>query len=164
MESVNARQANLSFQSFKPTLIALILMIVLGSGLYAFNKMNKGSQASAGSPATSVISLQTLEEEYGLGVNLVAVTAAGGMVDLRLRISDSQKAKALLGDQANFPKLRASNGLVLQASEDVAAQPVKFEDDGNIFVLYMNAQNAVKPGDPVNIVFGDLQVEAIQTR
>ena len=54
--------------------------------------------------------------------------------------------------------------LVLQASEDVAAQPVKFEDDGNIFVLYMNAQNAVKPGDPVNIVFGDLQVEAIQTR
>jgi hypothetical protein len=41
MESVNTSQANLSFQSFKPTLIALILLIILGSGLYVFNKMNK---------------------------------------------------------------------------------------------------------------------------
>lgn len=163
MESVNARQVNPSFQSFKPTLIALILLLVMGAGLFAY-KAYTGSQANEVSPAASVITQRILEQDYGLGVNLVAVTAAGGMVDLRLRISDSQKAKALLGDQANFPKLRASNGLVLQAAQDIASQPIKFEDGGNIFVLYPNGQNAFKTGDPVTIVFGRIQVEPIAAK
>jgi hypothetical protein len=163
MENVNARQANLSFQANKPLLIALILLIMLGSGLLAFKAL-KGSQVKVGSPAASVVTQQTLQEQYGLGVNLVAVTAAGGMVDLRLKITDSQKAKALLGDQANFPALRASNGVVLQAAQDIASQPIKFENGGNIFVLYPNGQNSVKSGDPVTIVFGDIQVEPIPAK
>jgi hypothetical protein len=163
MESVNARQVNLSFQGYKPILIGLILLVMLGSGLYAY-KAYKGSHANAVSPVTSVINQQKLEQDYGLGVNLVAVTAAGGMVDLRLRITDSQKAEALLGDQANFPKLLASNGVVLQAAQDIASQPIKFEDGGNIFVLYPNGQNAFKTGDPVSIIFGSIQVEPIPAK
>jgi hypothetical protein len=163
MESVNARQASLSFKGNKPLLIALVLLIMIGSGLYA-SMAYKASQARAVLPATRVITLQKLEEDYGLGVNLVAVTAAGGMVDLRLRITDSQKAKALLGDQANFPKLLASNGLILQAAQDIASQLIKFEDGANIFVLYPNGQNAFKSGDPVNIIFGGIQVEPIPAK
>jgi hypothetical protein len=163
MESVNARQENLSFQVNKLLLIALILLIMMGGGLFAYKTL-KGSPVKVGSPAASVITQQTLQEQYGLGVNLVAVTAAGGMIDLRLKITDSQKAKALLGDQANFPTLRASNGLVLQAAQDIASQAIKFEDGGNIFVLYPNGQNAVKSGDAVTIVFGDIQVEPIPAK
>ena len=85
-------------------------------------------------------------------------------MDLRLSILDGGKAKALLADQTNFPALLVGSGVVLRASQDLASQPINFDTDSHIFVLYPNSQSVVKPGDPVTIVFGDLQVEAIQTR
>lgn len=163
MDSVNTRQANPGFQVNKSILIALILVIMTGSGLYAYKAFTT-SRAKTVPPISRIISQQTLAGEYGVGVNLVAVTAAGGMVDLRLKIIDGQKAKLLLKDQANFPALRAGNDVVLRASQEVANQEIKFDDGSNIFVLYPNAQNAVKPGDPVSIVFGDIQVEPIQSK
>jgi hypothetical protein len=56
------------------------------------------------------------------------------------------------------------NDLVLRTSQDAAEQDIQFENGKTIFLLYPNAQNIVKPGDPVNIVLGDLQVEAIQAK
>ena len=77
--------------------------------------------------------------------------------------SGSQALKALK-EEGIETILINPNIATVQTSEDIASQPIKFEDGSNIFVLYPNNQNAVKPGDPVNIIFGDLQVEAIQTR
>ena len=163
MQSANTRPSTTLFQSKKSFMIILILMIlvVIGSGTYY---ALKAAQEQSHPQVETVISQNMLAKQYGLGVNLIAVTAAGGMVDLRLKITDAEKAKALLGDQTNFPALRARDGVILQTSEDIASQPIKFEDGASIFVLYMNTQNAVKPGDSVSIVFGDLQVEAIQTK
>lgn len=156
MESAKARPTSSRSQALRPLAIAAILLLLAVVGL---------SIANNSSPkAPTVIGQQTLAEQYGLGVNLVAVTAAGGLVDLRLRIIDAAKAKALLEDQANFPALRASNQVVLRAAEDIASQPIEFKDGGNIFVLYPNTDNAVKPGDAVTILFGDRQVEAIQSK
>jgi hypothetical protein len=164
MQSANARPTIPLFQSKKSSAIAMVLVVVLmviGIGTYnAF----KATPVQSLPQAATVLSQQMLTEQYGLGVNLVAVTAAGGMVDLRLKITNSEKAKALLGDQANFPALRAGNGVVLQAAQDIASQPIKFEDGGNIFVLYPNGQNAVRSGDPVTIVFGAIQVEPIPAK
>jgi hypothetical protein len=163
MQSVNARPTIPFFQSHKSLLIALILVIlaVVGLGTYiAF----KATQVQSPPQAMTVLSQQTLAEQYGLGVNLIAVTFAGGMLDLRLKIIDGEKAKALLDDQTNFPALRAGNGVVLRASEDVAKQEIKFENGSNLFILYPNAQNVFKPGDPVTIVFGNIQLEPIPAK
>ena len=54
--------------------------------------------------------------------------------------------------------------VVLRTAEDVAKQEIQFENGKSIFVLYPNNQNVVKSGDPVTIVFGDLQVEAIEAQ
>jgi hypothetical protein len=164
MQNVNARPTIPLIQSNKSFPIAVILVVVLMViGISTYNAF-RAAQVQPLPQTATVLSQPMLAEQYGLGVNLVAVTAAGGMVDLRLKITDSQKAKALLGDQANFPTLRASNGVVLQAAQDIASQPIKFEDGGNIFVLYPNGQNAVKSGDPVTIVFGGIQVEPIPAK
>jgi hypothetical protein len=160
MEIVEPRQANLWFHANKLLLLALILVVMIGAGLYTY-QASRGYQARPDPLAGEVISQQTLNEKYGLGVNLIAVTGAGGMVDLRLRIINAEKAKALLGDSGNFPALRAGNGVVLRASEDSFAQAIQFKNGGSIFILYANAQSSIKPGDPVTIVFGDLQVESI---
>jgi hypothetical protein len=163
MESVKSRPAPAAFHSNKSVPLALILVILIGIGLYAY-RASKTGRANPAAPAGKTVTQQMLADEYGLGVNLIAVTGAGGMLDLRLKIIDGEKAKALLDDPANFPALRVGNGLVLKASEDRSVQAIKFENGGSIFALFPNAQNIVKPGDPVTIVFGDFQVEAIPAK
>jgi hypothetical protein len=148
----------------KPVMIAMIVVVLAVLGLYGYSVFSAFQPSSHAREGIVSISESTLEEMYGLRVQLIAVTAAGGLVDLRLRIIDGQKAKVLLNDQANFPELHVGNGVVLQASQDITSQTINFDDGSNLFVLYPNSQNVVKPGDPVTIVFGDLQVEAIQTR
>jgi len=92
------------------------------------------------------------------------VTAAGGLIDLRLQIVDAEKAKSFLKDPINFPALRLEDDVFLRVSEDVAKQGIQYENGKSIFVLYPNAQNVIKSGDPVTIVFGDLQLEATQAK
>ena len=110
------------------------------------------------------ITQSALEENYGLRVQLIAVTAAGGLVDLRLQIVDAEKAKAFLDDRANFPTLRLENDVVLRSAEDIATQEIQFEEGQMIFILFPNAGNSLRPGDAVNIVLGNLQVEPIKAK
>ena len=163
MESVKVKPALPFFRSDKSFAIAVVI-VILGVALLSTYNAFRMAQAQTALQARTVVSEQALAEQYGLGVNLVAVTAAGGMIDLRLKIIDAAKAKALLGDQANYPKLLVGNNVILQAEDNIASQPIKFEDGGNLFVLYPNALGEVKQGDPVSIIFGNLQVEAINSR
>ena len=164
MQAVKGDRATvISKRTSKIILIAFSLAFLLIFSLYIRKALTAIRISSLPQPI-AVVSKGALEEQYGLRVNLVAVTAAGGLIDLRLRIIDGEKAKTLLANQANFPTLRVGKSIELQASPDIASQTIKFENGNNIFVLYPNSQNVVKPGDTVNIVFGDLQVEAIQTK
>ena len=82
--------------------LQLLLVILIAAGLAVFNFYKPGSTFAL---PTTVISQSALEEKYGLRVNLVAVTGAGGFVDLRLKIVDGEKAKLLLTDAKKFPSL-----------------------------------------------------------
>ena len=148
----------------KILLFVFILIGFLGIGLYA-NNVFKAFQPSSLPRGTTVISQSLLEEKYGLRVNLVAVTAAGGMVDLRLKIIDGEKAKSLLQDKKNFPVLVASDGKTqLNVSEETKSQEIKFENGVDIFLLFPNAGNAVKPGASVTLMFCDTALEPIDAR
>jgi hypothetical protein len=160
MESVKASPRMPGLHTGKVFNLAVILVILAAIGLSTYTAFNAARSQDLHRAAT-VISQQALADDYGLGVNLVAVTAAGGMVDLRLRIVDGEKAKALLENQTNFPEIRTSDGVILQASQNVASQTIKYDNGYVIFVLYPNAQSAVKSGDPVSILFGDVQVDSI---
>jgi len=163
MIDVKTKTMGKQFSSNKPLLlIAIILVLLLALGLYGYNAFRAFQSPQPGEVVT--ISQSDLEANYGLRVQLVAVTAAGGLVDLRLQFVDAEKAKAFLDDPANYPALSVGNDLVLRTSQDAAEQDIQFENGKTIFLLYPNAQNIVKPGDPVNIVLGDLQVEAIQAK
>jgi hypothetical protein len=151
------------FSSNKYLLLAIILIILLSLGLYGYNAF-RTSQAASSQPGIIPITQSTLEEDYGLRVQLLAVTAAGGLVDLRLQIVDAEKAEALLSESTNIPALRVGDDVILRTSEDAAAQDIQFEDGKSIFVMFPNTGNILKPGDPVNIIFGDLQLETIQSK
>jgi len=142
---------------------AIILVILVVSALYFYNAQQKLQPASLPED-TVTISQTTLEKEYGLRVNLVAVTGAGGFVDVRLKILDGEKAKSLLSDKTNFPTLLVNDDIILNASEDTKSQEIRFNDDSNIFIMYVNSVNVVKQGSQLRIRFGDIVLDPITVK
>ena len=110
--------------------------------------------------------VKALADQYGIRVNLIAVTAAGGLVDFRLKILDAEKARLLLQESSDVPALLVANGeAVLTAPEDSTGQLLNsLVDDGNIFLMYPNVGSAIKPGMPVTVQFGEIRLEPIQAQ
>lgn len=135
-----------------------ILAVAILVGLLAYSSLSGGLARGAAAP----LSLEALEGQYGLRVNLIGVTAAGGMIDLRLKVLDAEKARALLEGQAQFPALAvAGSHKLLTAPEEAQEQGLTLEDNGMVYVLFPNGGNAVKPGDRVTVVFGEQRLEPI---
>jgi len=143
--------------------IVIILSLLSVIGLYINNAI-KAFHATNLPNGTNMISQSALEEKYGLRVNLVALTAAGGLVDVRLKIVDGDKSKLLLADKQNFPALRTEQGIILSAPEETKSQKIEFISGGNLFIIYPNSGNAIQHDTPVTLVFGDITVEPIQTK
>jgi len=162
MQAVKADRTTVppkSTNKLMPVIFILVILIIIA--FYITNAF-KTLQAVSLPQAAASISQNALEEQYGLRVNLLAVTAAGGMVDLRLKMLDGEKVKSLLQNKKNFPTLLVEDrNITLKASEDASAQEIKFENNGGLFLLFPNTGNAVKTGSKVTLVFGDLQVEPI---
>jgi hypothetical protein len=165
MQSVKANQAaGVVPQTLSGKILfsALILIVLLAAGLYLFNAYQAFQPSLPGD--TTLISQATLEEKYGLRVNLIAVTAVGGFVDVRLKMLDSEKARLLLEDKNNFPALLVGDDLVLNAPEFTKSKEISFVDGGNMFIMYPNSRNAIRPGTPVRILFGDIATEPVNAR
>ena len=143
--------------------IVIILSIFVVAAIYV-NNASRAFQAASLPKGTVEISQGTLEEKYGLRVNLIAVTAAGGFVDVRLKIMDGEKLKLLLADKANFPTLYTEQGAILNAPEDTKSQDIQFISGGNLFIIYPNSGNVIKRDSPVTILFGNIAVEPINAR
>ena len=142
---------------------ALILFILIGLAL-VINDVYRASQPESLPKNTITISQTVLEEKYGLHINLIAVTGAGGFVDVRLKMTDADKAKLLLADAKNFPALFTEKGITLKAPNDTKSQKIEFVPGGNLFIMFSNAGNAVQRGKQVTIMFGDTAVESITVR
>jgi len=102
MKAITVNTVSGSPRLNKYLISAMILAVLILVGTLAYHAQQKPGSAVV-PPGMTMISQSALEEQYGLHVNLVAVTAAGGLVDLRLKILDGEKAKSLLGDPKHFP-------------------------------------------------------------
>jgi hypothetical protein len=140
--------------------IAIIFIVVLVVAIY-INNAYQALKPPALSSDTVILSQSAFEAKYGLHVNLIAVTGAGGFVDLRLKITDGAKAKVLLADKKNFPSLFVTNGITLNAPDDTKTQPIDYVSGGNLYIMYPNGGDSVHPGEPVQIVFGNTALEPI---
>jgi hypothetical protein len=101
---------------------------------------------------------RALEECCGIRITLIAVTASGGMVDLRYKVLDPVKAKAALQDQANVPVLIAEDGTRLPSPG--LAEPNQDPVEGRVYyMLYPNTRGVVRPGTRVTVVVGEVQLE-----
>ena len=139
---------------------AALLLLLLAAGLLAYRAWPSEKQASvAGTP--QLASAKTFEERFGLSVTLVAVTASGGIVDIRFKVLDADKARGTLQDDKNMPLLNVEGSTMTPMMRDTAIQDQDLEVGKVYYILYSNPRGMVKPGTPVSVAIGDLVLEPI---
>ena len=109
---------------------------------------------------TPEVSLDAFQEEYGVEVYRVAVSALDGIVDVRLKIVDVEKAEQLLEEDEDghgHSALLASDTLILAPH----LHRVPMKEGKTIYVFYPNPQSVVKRGTPVSLVFEDARLEPV---
>jgi hypothetical protein len=108
-----------------------------------------------------VVSAASLEDVYGLRLNIVAVTAAGGLVDVRFTVTDKDKALHVLHDASSMPALYVeASGAVLRAPKPLAHKMVLL-NGATYFVLYPNSGGAIQRGTSVSVVIDSVRSQPI---
>jgi len=142
--------------------VTIIVLLLVSVATFLVYRSRTAGQAAATGPGVEPISAGDLEERYGVRLRLLAVTAGGGMVDLRLKILDAEKATPLLGEPSKPPLLVAEDsGTTLQAPEGSMGEEIRLQDGQVLILLYPNAGGAIRPGTPVSVVFGNERLEPV---
>lgn len=104
-----------------------------------------------------------LEVQAGIQIAQVGLTAHGGMVDVRFKVLDAGKAKALLGNPANAPMLIAGDQPPLHPPHH-ALKGARFAPGQVFYILYPNARGAVQPGVDVSVAMGDARLGPVKAQ
>ena len=135
-----------------------ILLALLVVGFYrAWPDQEETSKS--GTP--QLASAKMLEERFGIRVTLIAATAGGGIVDLRFKVLNADKARAVLQDDKSLPVLSVEGTSIEPMMPDDAIGNQDLEVGKVYYILYSNPRGMVKPGTPVSVAIGDLVLEPI---
>ena len=138
-------------------LIPVALLFVLVIAFFAYRAWT----ASGTTSAPPGISQAVLEEQYGLQVRLIGVTAAGGLIDFRLKTVEADKARLFLEDPGNLPiSLITAGGTEILAADSMD-EDFQWEDGGILFMLLPNPGGEIQPGNLVTVKFGEMQLEPL---
>lgn len=138
----------------------LLLVVAAGATTFALWPEPK-ADVRAG---TSLVTREGMAARYGIDVNLIGMTAAGGLIEFRYQVLDPDKADAMIHDATLLPVLVVEEtGQTL-----VIGTPHHHVNElalgGTYFFLLANAHNAVHAGSLVTLVMGDVRVEHVQVR
>jgi hypothetical protein len=142
---------------FIPTIILIAVI-----ALVAFNQLDL-TPAAKGVDTTIPIS-EEIEEKYGIRFTYLALSANGGLVDLRYRVVDAEKAKNFGHDRETAPMLVAEDSGKTLETTIMGFHNHRVEPSHVYYVLYRNTGNAIRPGEKVTIAIGDLTLSHVLAR
>lgn len=110
--------------------------------------------------SASSVDEAVIQDRYGVRVDLLGLTALGGLVQLRFTVLDAAKATALFHDDASRPII------VVPPSGDLLLPPrsahkMTMLNGASYFVLFPNAANAVRGGETVSLAMGDVRLDGL---
>ncbi len=133
---------------------AVLLVAALVGGL-AWQRRPGPNPAIASSHE---ITADVLESRYGVRLDVVALLASGGLLELRLQVIDADKATALFGEVEDMPMLAVEGtNAVLESAKGMKHQLVLL-DGAAYFLLYTNVDNVVHEGSTVAFVLNGERV------
>jgi hypothetical protein len=101
-------------------------------------------------------------DHNGVEVLMLGVTAEGGLIDVRFQVTDAEKAAFLL-EEANRPRLIVEDGGVV-LTRHIRPEYKSLETGRIYYLLFANAQNAIRPGSLVTVELDGLRLEHLVAR
>ena len=164
MSTFEARQSRV-FLPRERLLLALALLgsLTLATGVAVW-LLASGSPSSSDQRLSQAAAEAAFLEETGVKVARVAVTGGGGIVDLRYRVIDPDKA-ALVHSPGKPPTVMDErSGRVLDELFMGHAHKGKFKAGVAYYLLFVNRQGAVRPGGRVAVALGGVRLEHVLVR
>jgi len=147
-----------------PSLLGMLIVVGCAAVLAA-RWTGDSRTAAAGhrlEPATAIPT--ELEEQWGIRLLGIRLSAAGNMLDFRYRIADAEKA-VRLADRKVQPYVidRKSGGrLLVPATPTIGAlrqTSLNPLPNRTYFTLFANPGKEIRAGDKVTVVIGDFRAE-----
>ncbi|MCW2761543.1 MAG: hypothetical protein JWR85_1744 [Marmoricola sp.] len=111
---------------------------------------------------TTLVDAQGMAARYGIRVSLIAVTAAGGLVEFRYQVVDPDKADRIVHDRELAPAFVVEEtGATLVMSSPPHHHGAELKLGGTYYFLLANAHSAVRRGSHVTLVIGDARLEHV---
>jgi hypothetical protein len=123
------------------------------------------------------------EEDWGIKVISVSLTAGGGMIDVRYQVTDPEKAAAALGGSVDHSHGTVSAQslqnapLLVDEQTGYAVMEANLHQMGGVrrerqspdvgktyFLLFANTGGLVQPGDEVSLAASDLRLEHLEVQ
>ena len=119
---------------------------------------------SVATPGKAVAQQDEIEEKWGIRVLSIRLTAANYMLDFRYRVSDTEKAEAIITRKIKPHVIIEDSGrkLVVPVAAKLGplrTSPKYLKKDKNYFTFFANPGGDVKSGDKVTVVMGDAIIE-----
>jgi hypothetical protein len=110
--------------------------------------------------STRISTMAEVEANYGVQVALVATSLMGGVVDVRLKIVDPEKAHAFLQNQAAV--LVNQQALIL--APHMHSHSMGRLKEGKMFIIFFPTQQIIHPGSEISLVFGNVRMEPVTVK
>ncbi|MDR7253519.1 hypothetical protein J2X46_002509 [Nocardioides sp. BE266] len=141
-----------------PVVLVLVLALVLLGGALGWRAWSQ--QRADIRSGTTLVDADGLAAAYGIDVDMVAVTAAGGLIELRYQVVDPDKADRINHDPSLAPAFVVEDtGETLVMKTAPHHHGAELRLGGTYFFLMANAHNAVHKGAEVTLVMGELRMQ-----
>jgi hypothetical protein len=104
---------------------------------------------------------ENIAVEWGIQKEMIALTAAGHMVDFRYRVLDAEKAKPLFDRSAKAYLVHQATNQTLVVPTTAKVGPLRntgTPEEGKVYWMFFGNPGVVKPGDKVNVVIGNVEI------
>ena len=137
----------------------LVAILLLGAGAGAALGWWPGQKTDVRA-GTTLVTAEGMAARYGIHVNLIGVTAAGGLIEFRYQVVDPDKADRMIHDEKLLPIVVVEDtGATMVISRPHHTSEITL--GGTYFFLFANAHNAIHAGSKLTLVMGDSRIEHI---
>jgi hypothetical protein len=134
--------------------IGILLMVGVALGWRNFAPQQEWA------PGTMPVS-EEIEEKFGVRFTFLAITAEGGMVELRYRVIDEDKAANFGHYTETAPMLVSEDTGEIVDVTIMGLHNHRVEPGRTYYILYRNTAGALKSGRPVTIAIGNYELEHV---
>ncbi len=142
--------------------VMLLTACATGGGKTAAPEQNVSA------PVTEAVNTRSsMEQQYGIQIDSVHLTAANYMMSFKFKVLDVEKATPLMSRKIDPYVVHEKSGskFAVPVSPKIGAirSTPKFAQEGkNYFIFFGNPSGYVKSGDRITIVIGDFKQEHVE--